>query len=779
MQPCRHPTVWSLAQRPTGAPWRKELQMSHALYRLGRFAARRPWAVLAAWVVVAVIVVGSSAAFGNKLEDSFQAPGLDSTVATDLLTRAASDSAGPTAQVVVTPREGTFFGSSGAAARAELATLQATVRALPHVVGTSDPAGALAAGDASAVESGAVSADGTVALIRVQYAVLDQLTVADLDRLKAVHDSVADNPATRVEMNGDLFFTFDEPAANLGEALGLLAAIVILLLAFGSLIAMGLPIGLALFGLALGISSFPLIDYLIDIPSWASGVATMVGLGVGIDYALFLVTRHREFLARGMTVEEAAGRATATAGQAVVFAGGTVVIAILGLAVAGVPFMTAAGVAISLTVLVMVVASITLLPAFLGLAGHHINRWGVHRRHTAVHVPGERWERWGRHVAGHAWWYAIGVTVALVAIASPVLTMTLGFPDDGSQPETRTQRRAYDLVADGFGPGTNGPLVVAVDLAGDPSVVTSLEASIAADRGIASVSPAQVNDEAGIAVLVAIPRSAPQDDATYATIDRLRADVLPAALGDSAASAHVGGQTATFGDLGRRVSERLPWFIAAVLLLSVVLLTFVFRSIVVAVKAAVMNLLSIGAAFGVMVMVFQWGWGKDLIGLETTVPVIAFIPMFMFAILFGLSMDYEVFLLSRVREEYLRTGDNETSVRHGIAITARVITSAALIMICVFFGFVLGEDPLTKMMGLGLATAIFIDATVVRMVLVPAAMKLMGDANWWLPAWLDRRMPTIEIDGEAGLPAPEMESAVPAAAGPAASAAGERELVKS
>ncbi len=747
--------------------------MSRALYRLGRLAARRPWAVLAAWLVVAVVVVSAASAFGRELEDAFEAPGLDSTEATDLLTSAASDAAGPTAQVVVTPIDGGSFFAS-AAARAALAEVQLAVTALPNVLGATDPAGALAQGEAAATASGSVSADGRVALVRVQYAVLDDLSPKDLDRLKAVAAELGDGSPLQVELNGDLFFAFEEPATNVGELIGLFAAVIILLLAFGSLIAMGLPIGMALFGLALGISSMSLITYLIEIPSWAPDIASMVGLGVGIDYALFVVTRHREFLARGMTVEESVGRATATAGQAVIFAGGTVVIAILGLAVAGVPFMTSAGVAISVTVLLMVVASVTLLPAFLGLAGHRINRWGLHRRGVHLAEPGARWERWGGHVARHAWGYAIGVTVLLLAVAAPVFAMRLGFPDDGSQPEGRTQRRAYDLVAEGFGPGTNGPLLIAIDLDGDQSVLEPLQAAIAADRGIAAVGPAQVNDAAGVATIVAIPRTAPQDNATFDTIDRLRSDVFPLVLAGSDASAHVGGQTATFGDIGGRVSDRLALFIAAVLVLSFLLLTLVFRSVVVALKAALMNLLSIGAAFGVLVMVFQWGWGKDLIGLESTVPVVAFIPMFMFAILFGLSMDYEVFLLSRVREEYLRTGDNDTSVLHGIAITARVITSAALIMISVFLGFVLGDDPVTKMMGLGLATAIFIDATIVRMVLVPATMKLMGNANWWLPAWLDRRMPRIDIDGEAGLPEPEME---PAALADTTDLTGDRLLV--
>ncbi len=735
--------------------------MSHALYRLGRFAARRPWTMITAWLIVAVIVVGASVGFGRKLEDSFSAPGLDSTAALDLLTAAESDSAGPTAQVVVTPLDGeaTFFDSP--AAQAAVAQVQTAVNALPKVLGTSDPAGALAAGPEAAVASGSVSPDGRVALIRVQYPLIDELSVGDLDNLKEMAVDARQGSPLQIELSGDLFFSFEQPETG-GEVIGLIAAVVILLLAFGSLIAMGLPIGLAVFGLALGVSSMSLITYVLEIPSWAPQIASMVGLGVGIDYALFVVTRYRELLARGVTVEESVGRATATAGQAVIFAGGTVVIAILGLAIAGVPFMTSAGVAVSITVMLMVIASITLLPAFLGLAGHKINRFSV-RRHRPVTAAaaGGGWERWGRHVSKHAWAYAIGVTAALLALAAPVLSLRLGFPDEGSLPDSRTERRAYDLVAKGFGPGINGPLVVAVDITEDARVVEPLRSAMLADRGVAAVAPPEVNTDAGVATLLAFPTTAPQDDATLDTIARLRAEVIPQVLGDSPARAHVGGQTATFGDIGNRVNDRLPLFIAAVIVLSVLLLTLVFRSVVVPLKAAVMNLLSIGAAYGVLVMVFQWGWGKSLIGLESTVPVLAFIPMFMFAVLFGLSMDYEVFLLSRVREEYLLTGDNDTSVMHGIASTARVITSAALIMISVFLGFVLGDDPVTKMFGLGLATAIFVDATIVRMVLVPAAMKLMGAANWWLPGWLDRLLPTIDIEGEAGLPAPEMET-VPA-----------------
>ena len=641
--------------------------MTKTLYRVGRFAAHRPWRVILIWFVLAVGVVASSATFGRELEDSFEAPGLDSSKALDLLTSAQSVSAGPTAQVVLTPRNDADSLFDMSSAMEDIRSLETGLRKLPNVVGVSDAAQALNLSPELAAASGSVSPDGRVGVIRVQYALLEKLSVKDLENLKAWAAKIGPGSPFHVEMNGDLFFSFESDGSGSGEMIGLIAAVIILLLAFGSLLAMGLPIGLAVFGLALGVSSMSLINYLVEIPSWAPQIASMVGLGVGIDYALFLVTRHREFLARGMSVEEAAGRSNATAGQAVIFAGGTVVIAILGLAVAGIPFMTSAGIAISVTVLLMVMASITLLPAFLGLAGHRINgirRTGRRRTQMAdgpVAAVSARWERWGSHVARNAWTYAVSVTLFLLAVTAPVLSLQLGFPDEGSLPKSSTERRAYDLVAEGFGPGVNGPLVVAVDISKDASVVEPLRSAITTDVGVAGVAPADVNTAAGVATLIVFPRSAPQDDATIETINRLRADVFPEVLAGTSATAHIGGQTATFSDLGDRVTQRLPYFIAAVVVLSFLLLILVFRSVVVPLKAAIMNLLSIGSAYGVLVMVFQWGWGKSLIGLESTIPVVAFIPMFMFAILFGLSMDYEVFLLSRVREEYLVTGDNDAS----------------------------------------------------------------------------------------------------------------------
>jgi putative drug exporter of the RND superfamily len=726
--------------------------MPHALYRLGRYAARRPLTVIGTWLILAGIVLAAAGLFGQKLDNSTAVPGLDSQRATDLLTSAGANQGGLTAQVVLTPLDQSTTFATSDQAKAALAGVQAGAAKLPKVLG---------AGPAT------VSPDGKVAIIRLQYPVIEELSGADRNNLQTFVDQAGEGSPLRIEMGGDLAVAFEEAQTGIGELIGLVVAALVLLIAFGSVIAMGLPIGLALFGIGLGTSSLALLAYLIDVPTWAPVVGSMVGLGVGIDYALLLVTRHREYLAQGLPVVESVGRAVATAGQSVVIAGGTVVVAILGLAVADVPFLTAGGISVSIIVLIMVIASLTLLPAFLGLAGHWINRIGFGRRRAATTTSATAaaggWQRWGEHVSRHAKAYAAGTAVVLIALAAPALDLRVGTPDEGTLPQQRTERKAYDLVAQGFGPGANGPLVIAVDTSQDPNVVQPLRDTIAADPGIAAVAePART---AGVATLIAYPTTGPQDDATVATIRRLRADVFPAVLGQSPAKAHIGGATAGAADVGQKVADRLPLFIGAVVLLSFLLLTVVFRSILVPLKAALMNLLGIGASFGVMVMVFQWGWGAELIGVEAPLPILPFIPLFMFAILFGLSMDYEVFLLSRVREEYLESGDNQASVVRGIAVTGRVITSAALIMIAVFSGFILGSNPTAKMFGLGLAVAVLVDATIVRLVLVPATMKLLGDANWWLPSWLDRLLPTIDLHGADAFTAPAPPAEVPVPVG--------------
>ncbi|MEU4125166.1 MMPL family transporter [Streptomyces virginiae] len=747
--------------------------LSKALLRLGASAARHPWRVIAAWLIAATLAVLAAVAFGGRTADSMTAPGLDSRRAAELIERAGTGQEGMTAQVVVTPRDdgATFFDDD---VRAALTRLRAEVQRLPHVLGTSDPAGALGAGGDTAVRGGLVSADGRIAVVRVQYPDQSRLSAEDLDALVDLGDRLRAELPLRIEMGGGLFYAFSDPDGGASELIGLLAAAAILFLAFGSLVAAALPIGMAVFGLTVGVATMTVVAGVTDVPTFAPVLGSMVGLGVGIDYALFVLARHREYLARGLDPHAAAGRAVATAGRPVVFAGGTVVVSILGLAVANVPFMTVGGVAVSIVVLTMVLASVTLLPAFLGAAGPRLGRAGRigralragrsgrlgRRRDTAAGaVPAAGWRRWIGHVGRHPVAYAVGAAALLLTATLPVLGLRVGLPDDGSLPQSRSERRAYDLVAEGFGPGTNGPLVIAADPAGDPGVVDRLVATVAADPGIASVAPTHIDGATGVATLVVFPTTSPQDRATADTIARLRTEVLPTAIGHGPARAHVGGAAASLSDVGRRTSERLPAFVAAVLALSFLLLMLVFRSVVVPLKAVLLNLLSIGAAYGVMVAVFQWGWGGALIGLEATVPIVSFIPMFLFAILFGLSMDYEVFLLSRVREEYVRTGDNGTAIVEGVAGTARIITSAALIMVAVFLSFAVADDPSTKMFGLGLATAIFIDATVVRMVLVPATMTLLGRTNWWLPKWLDRMLPrgpvgTDDPDAESGGEAP-------------------------
>ncbi|MGW2699951.1 MMPL family transporter [Streptomyces sp. NPDC001340] len=733
--------------------------LSKTLSRLGAGSALHPWRVIAAWLLAAALAVVAAIAVGGRTADSMTAPGLDSQRAAELIERAGTGQDGMTAQVVVTPLDSgaTFF--EHGSARTALARLRAEVRRLPHVLDTSDPAGALDLGGDTAVRGGLVSADGRIAVVRVQYPDQSRLSAKDLEALVDLGDRLRGELPLRIEMGGNLFYVFSDPDGGAGELIGILTAAAILFLAFGSLVAAALPIGMAVFGLTVGVATMTVLAGMTEVPTFAPVLGSMVGLGVGIDYALFVLARHREYLASGLDPREAAGRAVATAGRPVVFAGSTVVVSILGMAVANVPFMTVGGFAVSIVVLVMVVASVTLLPAFLGVAGSRLARVGRFGRvlrarrlgrlirpgqsgrwrvSAAGGVPASGWQRWIGHVNRHPVPYAVAAAGLLLTATLPVLGLRVGLPDDGSLPHSRTERRAYDLVAEGFGPGTNGPLVIAADPAGDPGMLDRLVAAVAADPGIASVAPPQVDRATGIATLVVFPTTGPQERATADTVARLRTDVLPAAVGRGPARAHVGGAAASLSDVGRRTSRRLPVFVAAVLALSFLLLMLVFRSILVPLKAVLLNLLSIGAAYGVMVAVFQWGWGGTLIGLETTVPIVSFIPMFLFAILFGLSMDYEVFLLSRVREEYLRTGDNDTAIVQGVSGTARIITSAALIMVAVFLSFAVAEDPSTKMFGLGLATAIFVDATLVRMVLVPATMTLLGRANWWLPRWLDR-----------------------------------------
>ena len=727
--------------------------MSEFLYRVGRVCTRRRWRVLFAWlgIVVALVVVGRVA--GGEFVDRLEIPGVESQKATDLLTQTFPAQAGGSMQVVYHSTNGSITEQPAAGA---IDGSLAAMAELPHVV---------APYPASMMQ---VSADGTTALATVRFdeevrQLPSSLYSQVLDASKPAVDA-----GVQVEYGGEFPQHMERPTLGGSEGIGLLAAMVILLFAFGSVIAMGLPIGTALFGLGAGIATITCLSAFIDLPSTSEMMASMIGLGVGIDYALFIITRHRAGLHRGLTVEDASGRAIATAGQAVVIAGGTVVIAICGLAVAGIPMVTFMGIGAAIVVAVMVISSLTLLPALMGFAGHNIDRFGLPgskrvSEGTITNVDGEYhgWARWAHHVSNHPVAYLLAGLAVVLMLAAPMLDLRLGQTDASQSPTSSTLRRSYDLLADGFGPGFNGPLMLAVDVDGSnvgaQGLLDQLSTAIAADPGVAVVARAVVGPSGDSAVIQVIPTSAPQDKETSDLVGRLRTSVLPSVTDRTGGAVYVGGQTAVFIDLGNRVADRLPLFIGCVVGLSFILLMLVFRSILVPLKAAIMNLLSIAAAYGVIVAVFQWGWGASLFGVHQSLPIVSFIPMFMFAILFGLSMDYEVFILSRIREEYNHSGDNTESVIVGITTTARVITSAALIMISVFISFVFGGEPVIKMMGVGLSTAVLVDATIIRMVLVPASMRLMGDANWWLPKWLDRIIPNLDIEGESRLPTPQLE----------------------
>ncbi len=731
--------------------------MTRALYRLGRGAALHPWRVIAVWVVLAVGVVGLNLSVGGETTDDFRLPGTESQQAIDLLDTRFPAQAGAAGQVVFHATDDSDSSgdeAGGLATGPARAAVDATVAELRRTEGV------VAASDPFDPTSPSVSPDGRTAFTTVVFAA-ETLQAADAERVEAAVEAsrAGADDAVQIEIGGTITQAAQEIEGK--EAFGLAVAVIVLLVAFGSVIAMGLPIGTALFGIFIGLTGVSVLAGFADVPTVSPMLATMIGLGVGIDYALFIITRHRQFLHEGWSVADAAGRANATAGQAVLFAGMTVVVAICGLFVSGIPSVGMMGLASGLVVAVAMVAAVTLLPAFLGLAGPWIDRLRI-GRHRAVEPTAEETiaGRWAHRVGKRPWPYAIAGALALLALASPLAAMRIAFPDDGNAGTDHTERRAYDLLAEGFGPGFNGPFTIVVDAssvdagAGADATVEAaagVAAALQAESGIAFVAPPALSPDGTTAVLRAYPTTSPQDEATTDLVHRLRDDVIPAVDSRTGAATYVAGWVPTSIDIADQLASRTPLFIAAVVALSFVLLTILFRSVLVPLKAALMNLLSVGASYGLLVAVFQWGWGKQLIGLDETVPIYPFVPMIMFAILFGLSMDYEVFLLSRVREEFDRTGDSHRSVVDGLAGTARVITSAALIMISVFGAFVFAPDVQLKMFGLGLSAAVLVDATIVRMVLVPATMALLGNANWWLPGWLDRILPHVDVEGGSSL----------------------------
>jgi putative drug exporter of the RND superfamily len=702
--------------------------MHRIVRRIGDASARRPWVTIGAWALAAAIVIGLAGTAGGAFADDFVAPGSQSEEAMRLLEERFPEAAGGSAMAVFAAPEGERLERHRSAVDAAVAR----IAEVEHVATVVDP-----------FTAGTVSSDGRISFAAITF---DRPTTElGPAPIAAIADAMEPARAAGVvaELGGDAAFINGETETSGAEAVGLLAALVVLVVAFGTVLAALVPIALALVAIAIGLGGITLLANAMDVSTAAPTVAAMIGLGVGIDYALFIVARYREGRAAGQDNAAALSNAVGSAGSAVLFAGGIVVVAMAALVLTGLGFLASIGLSASLVVLLAVATALTLLPALLSLLGDRIDAGRLFgRRRPVKQAEDTAWWRFAHRVAGRPWPYLAVASALLLALAAPALSMETGFPDGGDEPTSTTYRRAYDLLAEGFGPGFNAPLLLVADLRSpgvDARAIPALSERIAADPGIAMVGEPRTSPAGDTVVLPMIPTTAPADPETSETLQRIR-DLAPANVA-------VSGLTAMTDDLTGQLTDTLPIFIAAILAASFLLLMVVFRSVAVPLKAAVMNLLSIAGAYGVVVAVFQWGWLGDLFNLDGTVVIASPLPTLFFAVLFGLSMDYEVFLLSRIREAYHATGDNAESVARGIAGTGRVITSAALIMTVVFLSFVANPSPFVKMTGLGLAVAILLDATIVRMVLVPATMALLGRANWWLPGWLDRRLPHAGMEG--------------------------------
>jgi RND superfamily putative drug exporter len=706
---------------------------------LGQLAARcydRRRVVLVLWILLLIGVTAVAQVVGTHFQNKFSAGNTPSQQAATILSTRFPAKAGDTADVVFH----TNGPISDAANREAITGVVRQLEPLAHVAGVTSPFSTFGAHQ--------IAADGTIAYAVVQFnAVTSSLPTS---AIKAVISTAqaADRPGFEVQLGGDPISAVATAAPGPSEGIGITAAMLIMLLAFGSVVAMGLPIITALFGLGIGIALLELLTHLLVVPVFAPEMAAMIGIGVGIDYALFIATRYRQGLFEGRDPRAAVIVALTTSGRSVLFAGSTVVISLFGLYLIGQAYMIGLATACIAAVLMVLVAALTLLPALLGFAGTAIDRLHLPGLLQNGGPPSTRgfWHRWSRFVQRRAWVTGALAALTLVVLAIPVFSMRLAFTDAGNDPTSLTTRQAYDLLAQGFGPGFNGPLVVAVAMPGPAATATvaHLDAAISHTPGVSYTVPPQYNASRTGAVLIAYPTTSPQAAQTENLVRHLRTDVIPPAVRGTAVEAQVGGETASSIDAASFLGHRLFLVIGAVLVLSFLLLMTVFRSVVLPLKAVIMNLLSVGAAYGVMVAVFEWGWLGSVIGIGHTGPIDPWIPVTMFTILFGLSMDYEVFLLSRIREEWLRTGDNSLSVADGLAVTGRIITAAAAIMFCVFASFII-KDPLhiLKVFGLGLATAVAVDVTLVRMVLVPSLMELLGPVNWWMPRWLDRAVPTL------------------------------------
>ncbi len=745
------------------------------LSRVARFCVRRRrLVVFGIWIPIIIAVGVISSALGSDFSTEFSLPASESRDVQKLLETNAPERAGFTGQIVFSAKQGV-----------DNPTVKTTMIAVFERLAKLDGVGVASPYD----QPGQVNQLGTTAFAQLNISDRSQESVQSIARqIRAIGEQTIVEGLT-IEYGGHIFELFELPQS---EAFGLFAAMIILVLAFGSVLAMGLPVGTALAGLVLASSVVTILSNIVGMPDFTTSLVAMIGIGVGIDYALFIVTRYREGLMAGLDVESAVVEAVTTSGRAVIFAGFTVIISLLGLFLMGIAFARGLAIGAATGVLFMMIASLTLLPALLGMAKRRIDitsraaitALGSFVLFSVVAIISKSfplfitgialaiavtalsfivkslrtplppravkskeltfWYRWSRFIQRYPWPSALGATALLVLLAMPLTSIRLGFGDSGNLPTSTTVRRAYDMIAESFGPGFSGPLYITVqgEAAQSPGALQDFVAVIADTDGVAFAQSVPASQDGSLVLVVAYPTTSPQDEATTKLIDRLRSDVIPG----TGVEAKVGGFTAGGIDFATVIGNRMPLLFTGVLLLSFLLLMTVFRSVLVALKAVIMNLLSIGAAYGIIVAIFQWGWGISLIGVGKAGPIESWAPMMLFAIVFGLSMDYEVFLLSRVKEEYDRTGNNAEAVADGLAATARVITAAALIMVCVFAAFALGYDRQLKLFGLGLATAVFIDATIVRLVLVPATMELLGDRNWWIPAWMNRLLPKFELE---------------------------------
>jgi RND superfamily putative drug exporter len=739
--------------------------MTGVLYRLAHFSVRYRFAVLAIWLLAVIALVFVSHRLGENTNDNLSLPGTDSQRATDALAKSFPDQANGSSPIVVHASSGKLTDAKNAEAVEKSAKQIAKEPNVASVVSPLSPQGAAA-----------LSKDKQTGYLSVTLGVSPgELSVSEAEEIIEGADP-AKAAGLEVETGGQLGQKVSKPATESSELIGIIAAMVILTLTFGTVVSMLLPILNAIVGLLGTLAIIRILGHAATVPSVAPTLATMIGLGVGIDYALFIVTRHFRGIKDGLSIDESIARAAATSGGAVFFAGGTVTIALVSLAVAGIPLISTLGFMAAIAVVVAVLAALTLLPATLAIAGRHINSLRVRHPATEEQVHKGLWAKWANEIARYPWIAGLAALAILIPLTIPLLSLNLGQQDTAALSDSTTARKAYDLLAKNFGPGINGPLIVAVSLgspaktpsskppsssksassksksaggdprSGDPRLAT-LQKDVSTTPGVVAVTPMQIDKAGTTAYFNAISAEGPAEEATTELVEKLRSSVIPKADKGTDMKADVGGSTAGYIDLASRISEKLPLQILVVIALSFVLLILAFRTAVIPAQAAVMNLLSIGASYGVLTAIFQYGWLADVIGLNGPVPIVSYVPLFMFAVLFGLSMDYEVFLVSQIEEHVHAGEDNRSSVVSGLVTSARVITAAAAIMVFVFGSFVLNGDPTIKQFGIGLAVAVVLDATVVRCLLVPALMLLMGRFNWWMPKWLQRIVPHVSIEG--------------------------------